>query len=373
MLFASRYYRPFWEAGFGAQCGVLVLPHNEKVAAEQRQISARLKASENWVRLLQGRQLTAISGLQHTAECGLFFPQLGWLPPVDICGELLRHPKIQLLRGQVERLVYCDTNKRWSFLDGADKAIAEAPIAVVASAFGCRQFAQTEFLPVAKRLLGDWSEGLEDLRQLFTLQRGKISVAAMPSYASNCLPSVLAEYGQHFPNIAVTVLDVVMEEVIESVQSGRAELGITFRPDMLDGVDFQPLFSDRFIAVLPPQHRLIEKPQLRLKDLLSGTLVALNRGSSTRQWTDELIVKARLQPPQIFEAYQLTTVGAMVAAGLGVGLVPALCAGQMSGLGAVCRPISGPSIEREVGVFTRRRHALSSAAQALLKLLLPLY
>ena len=230
-----------------------------------------------------------------------------------------------------------------------------------------------EFLPVAKRLLGDWSEGLEDLRQLFTLQRGKISVAAMPSYASNCLPSVLAEYGQHFPNIAVTVLDVVMEEVIESVQSGRAELGITFRPDMLDGVDFQPLFSDRFIAVLPPQHRLIEKPQLRLKDLLSGTLVALNRGSSTRQWTDELIVKARLQPPQIFEAYQLTTVGAMVAAGLGVGLVPALCAGQMSGLGAVCRPISGPSIEREVGVFTRRRHALSSAAQALLKLLLPLY
>ena len=230
-----------------------------------------------------------------------------------------------------------------------------------------------EFLPVAKRLLGDWSEGLEDLRQLFTLQRGKISVAAMPSYASNCLPSVLAEYGQHFPNIAVTVLDVVMEEVIESVQSGRAELGITFRPDMLDGVDFQPLFSDRFIAVLPPQHRLIEKPQLRLKDLLSGTLVALNRGSSTRQWTDELIVKARLQPPQIFEAYQLTTVGAMVAAGLGVGLVPALCVGQMSGLGAVCRPISGPSIEREVGVFTRRRHALSSAAQALLKLLVPLY
>ena len=150
MLFASRYYRPFWKAGFGAQCGVLVLPHNEKVAAEQRQISARLKASENWVRLLQGRQLADISGLQHTAECGLFFPQLGWLPPVDICGELLRHPKIQLLRGQVERLVYCDRDKRWSFLDGADKAIAEAPIAVVASAFGCRQFAQTDFLPVAK-------------------------------------------------------------------------------------------------------------------------------------------------------------------------------------------------------------------------------
>jgi LysR family carnitine catabolism transcriptional activator len=82
-----------------------------------------------------------------------------------------------------------------------------------------------------------------------------------------------------------------------------------------------------------------------------------------------LIAKAKLQPPQIFEAYQLTTVGAMVAAGVGVALVPALCSGQMRSLGAVCRPIVGPCIERQVGVFTRRRHALSSAAIALLKLL----
>ena len=195
MLFASRYYRPFWEAGFGVQCGVLVLPHNEKVAAEQRQISARLKASENWVRLLQGRQLTAISGLQHTAECGLFFPQLGWLPPVDICGELLRHPKIQLLRGQVERLVYCDTNKRWSFFDGADKAIAEAPIAVVASAFGCRQFAQTEFLPVAK-------------------VRGQISHLAVNS-ESQSLRTVLCGKGYFTP-----------------ASGGQHSFGATYNPDL---------------------------------------------------------------------------------------------------------------------------------------------
>ncbi len=195
MLFASRYYRPFWEAGFGAQCGVLVLPHNEKVAAEQRQISARLKASENWVRLLQGRQLTAISGLQHTAECGLFFPQLGWLPPVDLCGELLRHPKIRLLRGQAERLVYCDTNKRWSFLDGADKTIAEAPIAVVASAFGCRQFAQTEFLPVAK-------------------VRGQISHLAVNS-ESQSLRTVLCGKGYFTP-----------------ASGGQHSFGATYNPDL---------------------------------------------------------------------------------------------------------------------------------------------
>jgi LysR family carnitine catabolism transcriptional activator len=42
-----------------------------------------------------------------------------------------------------------------------------------------------QFLPVAKRLLEDWTQGFEDLQQLFTLQRGKLTIAAMPSYASN--------------------------------------------------------------------------------------------------------------------------------------------------------------------------------------------
>ena len=226
-----------------------------------------------------------------------------------------------------------------------------------------------QFLPVAKRLLEDWTQGFEDLQQLFTLQRGKLTIAAMPSYASNCLPSILAEYSRRFANIRVTVQDVIMEEVISAVRYGRVELGITFKPDSLDGVDFEPLFKDRFIAILPAVHPLLSRTNLTFKDLLSDTLVALNRGSSSRDWTEQAIAKARVEPARIFDAFQLTTVGSMVAAGVGVAVVPALCAEQMQSLGAVCRPLQGPGIEREVGLFTRRRHPLSAAAQQMIGLL----
>jgi LysR family carnitine catabolism transcriptional activator len=226
-----------------------------------------------------------------------------------------------------------------------------------------------QFLPVAKRLLEDWTQGFEDLQQLFTLQRGKLTIAAMPSYASNCLPSILAEYSRRFANIRVTVQDVIMEEVISAVRYGRVELGITFKPDSLDGVDFEPLFKDRFIAILPAVHPLLSRTNLTFKDLLSDTLVALNRGSSTRDWTEQAIAKARVEPARIFDAFQLTTVGSMVAAGVGVAVVPALCAEQMQSLGAVCRPLQGPGIEREVGLFTRRRHPVSTAAQQMMGLL----
>ena len=227
-----------------------------------------------------------------------------------------------------------------------------------------------EFLPVARRLLMDWNEGLEDLRGLFALQRGKLSIAAMPSFASNCLPRSLMELVQRFPNININVQDIVMEEVISAVQSGRVELGITFEPDNLDGLDFQPLFNDRFVAIVPPQHALAAQTQVAFADLLDHVLVSLNRGSSTRRWTEAAIAAADRQPPHIFEAFQLTTVCAMVAAGVGVAVVPALCQGQMEALGAICRPISHGGIERRVGIFTRRRQALSAPAQKFIELLL---
>lgn len=150
MLFASRYYKRFWRAGLGAQCGVLVLPTSAKIAAYQRDIGSRLTPGENWLRFVQGHQLAAVSGVQLAAECGLFFPQLGWLPPVDICQKLLQHPGIQLVQGEVERLDRCNKQNRWSLIDTNQNSVSDAPIVVLASAFGCRQFEQTKFLPVAK-------------------------------------------------------------------------------------------------------------------------------------------------------------------------------------------------------------------------------
>ena len=226
------------------------------------------------------------------------------------------------------------------------------------------------FLPTAQRLLRDWSDAFTDLQRLYSLQQGKLTIAAMPSFASTRLPAVLSTYRQQFPNIDIAVRDIVMEELIEAVRAGRVELGVAFEPDDSEGLEFEALFTDRFVAVLPEAHPLLTRSRLRIKDLLGDTVITLNRGSSTRRWTEDAFARESLSPPAIFEAFQLTTVGAMVAAGLGVALVPALCEEQMHQLGARCKPISGRCIERRVGIIRRRRQQLSSAAVAMRALLM---
>jgi LysR family carnitine catabolism transcriptional activator len=74
------------------------------------------------------------------------------------------------------------------------------------------------FLPMARQLLADWDNVEEAMRQSFTLQRGKISVAAMPSFAANVLPEVLKAFRDRYAGINVTVHDVINEQVIEMVR-----------------------------------------------------------------------------------------------------------------------------------------------------------
>lgn len=222
-----------------------------------------------------------------------------------------------------------------------------------------------DFLPTARRLLSDWDEAFDDLGRTFSLRQGKVSVAVMPSFAMNQFPGALVDFQKHYPDINISVEDVVMESVIDAVRRGDADLGITFEPEQLEGVDFTPLFKDRFIALLPPDSPLAGRRQLSWPALVEYPFIAMNRGSWSRASTERAMAEAGVVPGRLLEATQLATIGRMVSVGLGVAVVPQLCQAQMESMGILCRPVGRPAIERRVGIFTRRRHKLSRAASAL--------
>jgi LysR family carnitine catabolism transcriptional activator len=223
-----------------------------------------------------------------------------------------------------------------------------------------------EFYPVVQRLLADWDRSLEDAHNLFALRRGKLDIAAMPTFASSLLPQILARYHRQYADINVTVHDVIAESVVDMVRDGRVELGVTFDPGEAQDLNFQPLFRDRFVAVLPKEHPLLEKPELKWRDLRSFAYIALQRPSSIRLLIDQVLQDHDIALTPAFEAHQLASIGRMVTAGLGISIVPALSSGQMQEMGAECRAVTAPVITRNVGVITRKRYPLSVATQAML-------
>jgi len=239
-----------------------------------------------------------------------------------------------------------------------------------------RSFALTPegelFYPVARRLVEDWSRAVDELHQQFSLRSGALSIAAMPSFAGNLMPQALADYSRRYPAIRVTLQDVIAEEVVKLVSTGRVELGITFIPEQTDALSelyIEPLFEDRFVALLPAHHPLALRREISAQQLGDDSYIALQSPSLVSQLIGEQLGKVGLPFNPSYQSHQLTTIGGMVANGLGVSIVPSFSATQMQQLGCACLPLVEPAICCTVGVLYRRRTALSSAAGAMLQTL----
>jgi tRNA 5-methylaminomethyl-2-thiouridine biosynthesis bifunctional protein len=148
MIRASHYYKTFWDNGLGAQCGVLLLPESPEDKSNFEQIAQRYRDQDGLVIPVDNPQMGSLSGLELHAESGLFFPQLGWLPPRLICQKILDDGDIPLIRANVTALNHCPETNLWTLQTESGQTVLSAETVVIANAFACREFSQTKFLSV---------------------------------------------------------------------------------------------------------------------------------------------------------------------------------------------------------------------------------
>ncbi len=229
------------------------------------------------------------------------------------------------------------------------------------------------FLPTAKRLLADFDSAFSELHELFSLKRGNLSLAAMPSFASTHLPQHIMSFRQQHKQINIKIHDIIAEDAVSMVRAGKVEFALSFDPDDSDDLCFEPLFSDQFVATFPSAHPLLKKKSLSWKSLAEHPFIALQRPSSIRHLMDKTLAEQEIFLDVVFETNQLATVVQMVASGLGVSAVPSLYKEQMRALKLEYRELVSPAISRRVGIITRRRYPLSQAAKAFIAIVRKYY
>jgi len=148
MIRASRYYKTYWDNGLGDQCGVLLLPESPDDQINFAQIAQRYSDCDNLVVPVDNKEINTLSGLDLDAEQGLFFPQLGWLPPRLVCQKILSDTNIPLVTANITSLDHCTETNQWLLQTESGQPTLCAETLVIANAYECRSFSQTEFLSV---------------------------------------------------------------------------------------------------------------------------------------------------------------------------------------------------------------------------------
>ena len=219
----------------------------------------------------------------------------------------------------------------------------------------------SQFEASARRVLKDVATAVSDMHELASRQRGRISIALLPSLAADWLPGVLAGFRQKHPGIQVEVADVLSEPCIELVRAGRADFALAATRAETAELRAEPFCSDGFHLVCPRNHPLATQHNPRPRDVAAWPFIHLSRTSSVRPYIDTATRPHVL--PAVLEVEQLTTVAGMVEAGLGISVVPALALYAFRKPRLAIRPLAWPGLTRRIYLVRRRDRTLSVAAE----------
>jgi LysR family carnitine catabolism transcriptional activator len=218
-----------------------------------------------------------------------------------------------------------------------------------------------KFLNRARNILADLDSAVLEVRDHASLQRGRVTVAAIPSAASRILPAAVAAFTARFPGIEVQMIELPANTVERCVVSGEADLGIAPGLNRSSELSFSFFLRDRFYGLVPKSNPLARQKRVHLQALFEYPLITTVPGTSIRTTLERICREQERQLRVTHAVTQHHTVLAMVAAGLGVALLPSLSLTQTDQVAVLS--VVNPQITRDLGIIRRKGEALSSAAR----------
>lgn len=226
-----------------------------------------------------------------------------------------------------------------------------------------------EFAAVAERMLNDLGITVQSVREVAQERRGLVVISCVMSVASGELPAIIAAYQADRPGVEIHVREGVYASILDDVRGGVADFGISYIDELPDFAMGTPLGRQTFYAVVPVRHRLASRRSVGLAELTEHPIVALPTESRTRRTLDAAAVTAGLQLHQRVVVNQIGTLLALVAAGVGVGVVPGSAARGPSVGGLRFIPLAEPRLVRRLGLITLREREPTPVAAGLMALL----
>ncbi len=220
-----------------------------------------------------------------------------------------------------------------------------------------------ELLRIVTDLLDRFDNALDRFASYCRGEYGRIVIATLPSLAAGLLPSALVDFLAEYPEMRIEILDVTTTEAAQYVQSGKADIAVATPGPETAQLDVEVLLRDRFVAVMADSHALAKKRSVTWKVLAAEPFIAMSAGSSVRRLTDIALAQADVSPVTVVEARNIATAGGIIAAGLGVSAFPELVLPLMSSTHIATRPLTGPTMHRDIAVITRADAAIAPPAQ----------
>jgi LysR family transcriptional activator of glutamate synthase operon len=208
------------------------------------------------------------------------------------------------------------------------------------------------FLEHAVTALNEIEKAKQKIEEFLDPERGTVRVGFTSSLAANPLPTVISAFRARYPDIGFQLKQGAYKQLIDSVIRGDIDLAFLGPvPTQEKDVRSHIFFAENIMALLPAKHPLAKQESLRLRELQDDTFVLFPPGFLLREIAVNACSQVGFKPKVSFEGEDIDAIKGLVAAGLGVTLLPEVTLIDNMPRETVRIPISEPIVTRTVGII----------------------
>ena len=222
-------------------------------------------------------------------------------------------------------------------------------------------------LEYARQILASIGDARRSVDELKGKIAGDVAVGAIPTIAPYVLPELVVTFQKHYPDVTLHIVEDVTAGITRRIEVGELDVALASTCQKSPTVRVEHLGNEPLLALVPEGHSLAKQTVVRFDDLKSQRFLLLHEMHCLSQQVHHLLESRRLLPEVALAGSQLSTIANMVAAGIGLSIVPQMMVKHHATPGCVSLPFAPPVPERELNVLYNPLRFQSKAAAAFRK------
>jgi molybdate transport repressor ModE-like protein len=224
-------------------------------------------------------------------------------------------------------------------------------------------------------ILAQLADAEQELAAIAGLRGGRVRLASFPSAGATLVTEAVSRFQEQYPEVELSLSEGEPHVTVPSLKRGDFDLAVVFdydhprAPDLLsEGLDCLHLMDDPMRVVVPANHPLARRKAIRLEQLADEAWVGGCGGGLCQAMVLDWCADAGFEPNIAFESDDHNVLVGLVAAGVGVALLPQLAV-RVAHPGTESRPVAEGNLVRKIYAAVPREAYHSPATNAMIEVL----
>lgn len=215
----------------------------------------------------------------------------------------------------------------------------------------------------ARHILHSFDNLTSELSDLTRLKRGRIRIGLPPMVGAKFFPGVMSSFRERYPGIMLEMVEDGSKKIEAGVEDGTLDAGAVLMPAGGETLESFPFVNEKLKLVVHPSHPLSGRKQAALAELAEESIISFREDFALHDRIIAACVSVGFQPKVLYESSQWDFISEMVAANLGVAMLPETICASLDPHRVRAISLVAPEIPWQVAIIWRKEGYLSFAAR----------